>query len=63
MRSLTVEYRDDAERLALEQALAHVRHLRQLPHNAPPGIILDACEQLAGSDGVAVLRTTLVALQ
>ena len=47
MPTLTIEYRDEAERLALEQAIAYVAHLRQLAHDAPDGTVLAACEQLA----------------
>jgi hypothetical protein len=61
MPTLTIEYRDDHERLALEQAIAYVAHLRQLAHDAPAGTVLDACEQLALADGRALLRSTLAA--
>ena len=61
MPTLTIEYRDDAERLALEQAIAYVSHLRQLALDAPDGSVLAACEQLALADGRALLRSTLAA--
>lgn len=61
MPSLTVEYRDDAERLALEQAIAYLGHLRQLAQDAPPGTVLDACEQLTLDEGRVLLRNTLAA--
>ena len=61
MPALTIEYRDDAERLALEQAIAYVAHLRQLAQDAPDGTVLAACEQLALTDGRALLRATLAA--
>jgi hypothetical protein len=61
MPTLTIEYRDDAERLALEQVLAYVAQLRQLALTAPDGTVLAACEQLALADGRAVLRSTLAA--
>ncbi len=61
MPTLTIEYRDDHERLALEQAIAYVAHLRQLAQHAPAGTVLDACEQLALRDGRALLRSTLAA--
>ncbi len=61
MPTLTIEYRDDAERLALEQALAYVAQLRQLAQDAPDGTVLAACEQLALRDGRALLRSTLAA--
>ena len=61
MPALTIEYRDDAERLALEQAIAYVAQLRQLAQDAPDGTVLAACEQLALTDGRALLRSTLAA--
>jgi len=59
--TLTIEYRDDAERLLLEQALAYVTQLRQVAQDAPDGSVLAACEQLALRDGRALLRSTLAA--
>ena len=61
MPSLTIAYRDDAERLALEQAIAYVCHLSQDAQDAPDGSVLAACEQLALGDGRALLRSTLAA--
>jgi hypothetical protein len=61
MPALTIDYRDDAERLALEQAIAYVTHLRQVAQDAPDGTVLAACEKLALSDGRAFLRSTLAA--
>ena len=61
MPALTIEYRDAAERLALEQAIAYVSQLRQLAQDAPDGSVLAACEKLALSDGRALLRSTLAA--
>jgi hypothetical protein len=61
MPTLTIEYRDDAERLALEQAIAYVAQLRQLAQDAPDGSVLAAGEQLALRDGRALLRATLAA--
>ncbi len=61
MPTLTIEYRDEAERLALEQAIAYVAQLRQLAQDAPDGSVLDACEKLALADGRALLRSTLAA--
>jgi hypothetical protein len=61
MPSLTIEYRDEAERLALEQAIAYVAHLRQLALDAPDGTVLTACEQLALNEGRSLLRSTLAA--
>jgi len=61
MPTLTIEYRDDQERLALEQAIAYVSELRQLAVDAPAGTVLDACEGLALDKGRALLRSTLAA--
>lgn len=61
MPMLTIEYRDEHERLALEQAMAYVAQLRQLALTAPDGTVLAACEQRALSDGRALLRSTLSA--
>lgn len=59
MPTLTIEYRDENERRALEQAIAYVNDLRQLAIDAPAGTVLDACEGLALDKGRALLRTTL----
>jgi hypothetical protein len=59
MPTLTIAYHDEAERLALEQALAYVAQLRQLALAAPDGSVLAACEKLALVDGRALLRSTL----
>jgi hypothetical protein len=61
MPTLTIAYRDDAERLALEQAIAYVAQLRQVAQDAPDGSVLAACEQLALAQGRALLRSTLAA--
>jgi hypothetical protein len=61
MPTLTIEYQDDAERLALEQCLAYFGHLRQTALTAPDGTVLAACEQVALRDGRALLRSTLSA--
>src|SRR5438445_587239 len=61
MPALTIEYRDDNERLALEQAIAYVAQLRQLALTAPDGTVLAACEQRVLADGRALLRSTLAA--
>lgn len=61
MPTLTIEYRDENERLALEQAIAYFSDLRQLALDAPHGTVLDACENLALDKGRALLRSTLVA--
>jgi hypothetical protein len=59
MPTLTIEYRDEVERLALEQAIAFFTQLRQLAQDAPAGTVLAACEQAALRDGRALLRQTL----
>lgn len=61
MPTLTIEYRDESERLALEQAMAYIADLRQLALDAPAGTVLDACERLALNKGRALLRSTLAA--
>ena len=61
MPTLTIEYQDDAERLALEQCLAYFTQLRQTALTAPDGAVLAACEQVALRDGRALLRSTLAA--
>ena len=61
MPTLTIEYRDESERLALEQAIAYVADLRQLAQDAPAGTVLHACERLALDRGRALYRSTLAA--
>jgi hypothetical protein len=61
MPTLTIEYRDENERLALEQAIAYIGDLRKLAIGAPAGAVLAACEELALNKGRALLRSTLAA--
>lgn len=61
MPTLTIEYQDEAERLALEQCLAYWGELRQTALTAPDGTVLAACEQVALNNGRALLRSTLAA--
>ena len=61
MPSITIEYSTDAQRLALEQAIAYFTHMRHLAATAPDGTVLAACEQLALTQGRALLRDTLAA--
>jgi hypothetical protein len=61
MPTLTIEYRDENERLALEQAIAYFSDLRQLALDAPHGTVLDTCENLVLDKGRALLRSTLAA--
>ena len=59
MPIVTMEYTTEAERLALEQAIAYFAQLRQVAASAPDGTVLDACEQVALDSGRALLRHTL----
>jgi hypothetical protein len=61
MPSLTIEYHDEDERLALEQAIAYLADLRRVALDAPAGTVLEACEGLALEKGRALLRSTLAA--
>ena len=61
MPTLTIDYQDEGERLALEQAIAYLRDLRQLAIDAPAGTVLEACEGLALEKGRALLRSSLAA--
>src|SRR5256885_14490321 len=61
MPVLTIEYRDEAERLGLEQAIAFFTQMRQVAQTAPAGTVLAACEQVALQDGRAFLRNSLAA--
>ena len=61
MPTLTIEYRDENERLALEQAIAYLADLRQLAQDAPAGTALQACERLALDRGRDLLRSSLAA--
>lgn len=61
MPILTVEYTTEAERLALEQAIAFFSQLRQVAATAPAGTVLGACEQVALTDGRRLLTTALTA--
>lgn len=59
MPTLTITYRDDTERLLLEQALAYAAQLHHVAQDAPDGTVLHTCEQLALDQGRALLRNTL----
>ena len=61
MPTLSLEYRDENERLAQEQAIAYISDLRQFALDAPAGTVLDACEGFAPDRGRALLRSTLAA--
>jgi len=58
---LNIEYRDEAERLGLEQAIAYFAQMRQTAQTAPDGTVLAACEQLALNEGRAFLRNSVAA--
>lgn len=53
------EYTTEAQRIALEQAIAFVTQMQQLADAAPDGTVLAACEELALTDGRKLLRDTL----
>jgi len=53
------EYRDDAERIAIEHAIAFVTQMRDLACGAAPGQVLERCENHALNTGRDLLRTTL----
>ena len=59
MPTMTIHYSTEAERLALEQAVAFVTQMRKVAVEAPHGTVLAACEQLALSQGRELLRDTL----
>ena len=59
MPTLTIEYRNDQERCALEQAVAYVADLHRLARDAPDGTVLNACEKLAVQSGRELLCSTL----
>lgn len=61
MPTLTLEYTTDAERLALEQAIAYARTLHHMALDAPHGTVLAACEFVALTDGRQLLRDSLAA--
>jgi hypothetical protein len=61
MPSLSIEYTTEAERLALEQAIAFCTQLRHVAATAPDGTVLAACEQAALQGGRRLLRDSLAA--
>jgi hypothetical protein len=61
MPLLTIEYHDENERLALEQAIAYFSQMRQVAQTAPAGTVLAACEKVAVEQGQAVLRKSFAA--
>ena len=63
MPTLTVSFdsSSEVERLALEQAVASLTHLRPVAADAPSGTVRDAGERVVLADGRAALRVTLEA--
>src|ERR1051325_10431338 len=59
MPTLTIEYTTDAERLALEQAIAFFTQISRVAATAPDGTVLAACEQVALTEGRKLLRNAL----
>ncbi|MBN9518988.1 hypothetical protein J0H58_10800 [bacterium] len=59
MPTLTIEYRTEAERLVLEQAVAFLTQVRQVADTAPDGTVLAACERVALDSGRRLVRDTL----
>jgi hypothetical protein len=55
----TYEYRSEAERAAIERAIAFVTQLNDLALTTPPGHVLDACEFQALTAGRDLLRASL----
>ena len=55
----TFQYQDEAERLAIEAAIAFVAEMRQLAQSAPAGRVLPLCEGQALDRGRSLLRATL----
>lgn len=62
MPTLTIEYRTQAERLILEQALAFFAQMRQVSATAPDGTVLAACERVALDSGRRLVRDTLASV-
>ena len=59
MQTATFQYQDDAERLAIEAAIAFVAEMRQLALTAPDGQVISLCEGQALDEGRSLLRRTL----
>jgi hypothetical protein len=56
MPSVTFEYRSEAERAAIERAVAFVAEMHSLAQSAPADRVIDACEGLALGRGRDALR-------
>lgn len=61
MPTLSIEYTTEAERLALEQAIAFFTQMQRVAATAPDGTVLAACEQIALDQGRRLLKDTLAA--
>ena len=59
--TLALDYTTDAQRVALEQAIAYVQQPHHTASAAPDGTVLAACEALALTDGRQLLRHSLAA--
>ena len=59
MPTLTIEYATEAERIALEQAIAFVTQMRRVAIDAPAGTVVDACERVALTRGRTLLKDVL----
>jgi len=59
MPTVTFEYRDERERIAIERAVAFAAELHSLAQTAPAGEILHACEGHVLDAGRDLLRCTL----
>ena len=55
----TFQYKDNAERLSIEAAIAFVAEMHQLAQTAPAGQVISLCEGQALDQGRALLRATL----
>ena len=62
MPTITIEYRDDSERLLLEQAIAYLAQVRQAADDAPAGSVLAVAEQVALDGGRKLLRSSLASV-
>jgi hypothetical protein len=59
MPTVSFEYRSEAERIAMERAVAFVAEMHSLAQTSPDGQILHACEGHALDAGRDLLRATL----
>jgi hypothetical protein len=59
MPSITFEYHSEAERVAIERAMAFVAEIHSLAQTVPDGQVLHACEGLALDKGRDLLLLAL----